>query len=113
MIICTSCVYIAVNISSRMNIAENIIAIIVNLELYSLSHLKLSQLLIDGDVESNPGPVDNKVETPKCKGRPKKTSRGFKGCIKPKKLDFATVVDTNKSTNIVNENFLRVSILES
>ena len=61
LIICTSCVNIVVTIGSRMNIAEYIIVAIGNLELYNLNHLKLSQLLIDGDVESNPGPVDNKA----------------------------------------------------
>ena len=30
-----------------------------NPEMYHLSHLKFAQLLIDGDIESNPGPVDN------------------------------------------------------
>ena len=125
-IICTSCISIAVNISSKMNIAAYIITTIVaTLELYSLSHLKLSQLLmvvlmilmvvtIDCDVESNLGPVDNKAETPKCKGRPKKGSRGFKGCIKPKKLDFATVVDTNKPISVVNMNFFeKISVIQS
>ena len=44
-----------------------------DLELYLLNHLRLFQLLIDGDVESNPGPIDNNRETPKGKaGRPKK-----------------------------------------
>ena len=43
-------------------------------ESYSVSFLKLSQLLLAGDVESNPGPV-NYTETPKGKGRPKKSNR--------------------------------------
>ena len=43
------------------------------LERYSLNHLKPVQLLIDGVVESNPGPV-NCTKTPKGKNRPKKTS---------------------------------------
>ena len=72
-----------------------------NLELYLLNHLKLAQLLIDGDVESNPGPVTNNVETPKSKGgRPKK---GIKGCCKPKKLDFTSIVDNNKLPKQSNE----------
>ena len=84
-IILGSCVNIIIELSSRTNYAEHIYAGVANLELYSLSHLKLSQLLIDGDVESNPGPVDNNCETPKGRGRPKKTAKGFKG-FKPKNL---------------------------
>ena len=46
------------------------------LEFYDSSFLKRFKLLIDGDIESNPGPVTNdNIGTPK--GRPKKT--GFKG----------------------------------
>jgi hypothetical protein len=43
-----------------------------DLESYNVSFLKLSQLLLAGDVESNPGPV-NYTETPKRTGRPKKS----------------------------------------
>ena len=68
-----------------------------NLELYLLNHLKLAQLLIDGDVESNPGPVTNNIETPKRVGRPKKGSKGFN--LKPKKLDFTSGVDNNRPTS--------------
>ena len=83
-IILGSCVNIIIELSSRANYAEHIYSSVANLELYSLSHLKLSQLLVDGDVESNPGPVNNNSLTPKGRGRPKKT-KGFKG-IKPNKL---------------------------
>ena len=68
-----------------------------NLELYLLNHLKLAQLLIDGDVESNPGPVTNNIETPKRVGRPMKGSKGFN--FKPKKLDFTSGVDNNRPTS--------------
>ena len=47
----------------------------------------VSQLLVDRDVESNPGPTDNVDKTPKGKGRPKgtpKKNKGFKGT--PNKL---------------------------
>ena len=46
--------------------------------LYDLSFLKLSQLMLDGDVECNPGPVMNTNETPKRMGRPPKRSK-FRG----------------------------------
>ena len=59
-----------------------------NLELYNLSFLKLNQLIVDGDVETNPGPVTNRVNNTPIKGRPKKT--GFRGT--PKKLKFEKVV---------------------
>ena len=56
------------------------------LQMYHMNHLKLAQLLIDGDVESNPGPVTKNSG----KGRPKK-SKNFN--FKPKKLNFSPVVD--------------------
>ena len=40
---------------------------------YNLNFLKLKQLLIDGDIESNPGPTQN--------GRPKK-NKVFRGTVK-------------------------------
>ena len=61
-------------------------------ESYDASFLKVLKLLVDGDIESNPGPTLN--DTPK-KGRPKKM--GFKGT--PKKLDtisFARTPIANK-----------------
>lgn len=65
---------------------------------YDVSFLKILQLVIDGDVESNPGPDTNNVETPRGKGRPKKVKKVF-----PKrKLDF-TNVDTNIVDDIINE----------
>ena len=47
---------------------------------YNLNFLKLKQLLIDGDIESNPGPTQNDCKSPVgcpkkikvCKGRSKK-----------------------------------------
>ena len=64
------------------------------LEMYLLNHLKLAQLLIDGDIESHPGPVTNDVVTPKRKGRPPK--KGFRG----RKLDFdADMGTTTSATN--------------
>ena len=51
--------------------------------IYDVSFLKLKQLIACGDVEINPGPVNMNCDTPKSKGgRPKKGSKGFKGCIK-------------------------------
>ena len=74
-----------------------------NLELYNLSFLKLTQLIVDGDVESNPGPVNNVDNTP-TKGRPMK--KGFRGT--PKKQKFEKVenvdVDFNICYNIPNSN---------
>ena len=42
------------------------------LEFYDSTFLKRMQLLIDGDVESNPGPTQNIVDQSPMKGRPKK-----------------------------------------
>ena len=76
-----------------MNSATHLDSSKLDLELYSLNHLKLTQLLIDGDVEANPGPV-NHTETPKGKrGRPKK-NKTFKG--KPRVLNFDSVVTDNR-----------------
>ena len=60
---------------------------------YDTSFLNRNQVVIDGDVESNPGPVDH-IETPKGKGRKKKSRRFNFG--KPKTLNFSTVVDDNR-----------------
>ena len=51
-------------------------------DFYDVSFLKLLKLLVDGDVESNPGPVNNYGDNTPKKGRPKKG--GFKGT--PKKM---------------------------
>ena len=67
-IICTSIVKIGNDVSLRFSNNYHVNATTSNLELYSLCHLKLSQLLLDGDVESNPGPVNNNIETPKGRG---------------------------------------------
>ena len=77
------------------------------LERYCLNHLKLGQLLIDGDVESNPGPVNNNVETSKGKGRPKKVKQ-VKGFAK-RKLTFDNS-ENNKPINLINENNNEISL---
>ena len=80
------------------------------LELYSVHHIKLILLLVDGDIESNPGPVDNNRETPKGRGRPKKVKKVF-----PKrKLDFTnadTIMPVNfaDQVNVTN----KISVLKS
>ena len=99
-IICSSCMYIGIDIMSRIN---NAYSGLHYLESYSVSFLKLSQLLLAGDVESNPGPV-NYTETPKGKGRPKKSSRAS-NFGKPKVLDFTSVVSDNrflKQANLIH-----------
>merc|ERR1712116_126302 len=63
-------------------------------ESYSVSFLKLSQLLLAGDVESNPGPV-NYTETPKGKGRPKKKFNKASNFGKPRVLNFDSIVTDN------------------
>ena len=74
-----------------------------------VSFLKVLQLLVDGDIESNPGPTDNVENTPaKGKGRPKgtpKKGKGFRGT--PRKIMNAlSNVDTdmNAPVNISNVN---------
>ena len=62
-----------------------------NLELYNLSFLKLTQLIVDGDVESNPGPVTNHVDNTPTKGRPKR--KGFRGTPKKQKFEKVQNVD--------------------
>ena len=95
-IICSSSVYIGIDILSRMN---NSYCGLHDLESYSVSFLKLSQLLLAGDVESNPGPVNNNDETPKRRGRPqKKGAKKLPNFMKPKKLDFTSVVIDNQVT---------------
>ena len=69
---------------------------------YDTSFLNHKKLVIDGDVESNPGPVNNNIETPKRKGRPPKKTSGFKG----RKLDFVQTraVDMPGTNNSVDRN---------
>ena len=102
-IIFSSCIYIAFDILSRINDAY---IGLHDLESYSVSFLKLSQLLLAGDVESNPGPGTNNSETPKGRGRPKKgtkTCTNLKNFNTKRKLDF-TNVDANISVyNISNK----------
>ena len=56
--------------------------IMEQIECYDVSFIELLLLLLDGDIESNPGPVQNNVKTP-GKGRPKKV-KGMRGA--PKKF---------------------------
>ena len=61
------------------------------LEFYDSSFLKRVQLLIDGDVESNPGPTQN-IDCKSPGGRSKKI-KGFRGT--PKKCNFSSDIDFN------------------
>ena len=114
--ICTSCMYIGIHTLCRM---INAFCGLHDLESYSVSFLKRSQLLIAGDVESNPGPVDNNMVTPKSKGGRPKKSKGF-NFMKPKKLDFDVEtgnLDFNSnvtSVSSVNHNLInKISIIQS
>ena len=60
---------------------------------YNLNFLKLKQLLVDGDVESNPGPTQNDCKSPVW--RPKKI-KGFK--VTAKKCDL-----TESKVNVAND----------
>ena len=93
----TSCVYIGIDVISRMKNAKCNSTVLHDSGSYNTSFLKLSQLLLAGDVESNPGPVTNNTETPKGRGRPKKAKIGF-----AKKLDF-TNADTIVPVNFANQ----------
>ena len=46
--------------------------------MYDISFLKIIELIACGDVEVNPGPATNNVETPKGRGRPKGSKKGSK-----------------------------------
>ena len=59
----------------------------------NLNFLKLKQLLIDGDIESNPGPTQNDCKSPV--GHPKKIKE-FKGTAK--KCDL-----TENKVNVAND----------
>ena len=59
-VILSSCICNGNDILSRLNITCSL----HDLESYSVSFLKLSQLLLAGDIESNPGPV-NRTDTPR------------------------------------------------
>ena len=120
-IICTMSINIIIELSTRANIVEHIHVAIDNLEFYSLSHLKLAQLLIDGDVESNPGPVTSNCETPKGRGRPKKASKF--GNLTKRKLNLDNVdannlygnqikLDTNNLYGNLNF-FKKISVVKS
>ena len=61
---------------------------------FDVTFLKALQLLVDGDIESNPGPTDNIDITPKGKGRPKgssKKNKGFRGTT-PNKLNNSLTI---------------------
>ena len=86
--IVSCCICIGIDVISRIshcgiptNIESNT-TVLHDLELYNVSFLKVSQLLVDGGIESNPGPVTNNVSTPK--GR--RTKRNFINNLTPKKL---------------------------
>ena len=66
---------------------------------YDVSFLTQKQVTIDGDVESNPGPVTNNVNTP-SKGRRKK--RNFTDNLTPKKLKIEELHKyvTDRNSNI-------------
>ena len=80
-----------------------------DLESYNVSFLKRTLLLLAGDVESNPGPVDSYNKTPKSKGRPKKVKKEFKR--KPKTLDFSSIVDNNRF--LKQSNLIKLSDIKS
>merc|ERR1712227_765790 len=80
--------------------------------MYDTSFLKRKQVIINGDIESNPGPVDNNVETPKSRGRPKKAPK-IK-YFKPKKLDFSLVVESTElleSTKLLHVDNVKSTML--
>ena len=58
----------------------------------NLNFLKLGQLLVDGDIESNPGPTQNDSKSPR--GRPKKV-KVFKGTAKRKAFHILNRMDRN------------------
>ena len=101
------------------NIVNHVNNALDYLQMYSLHHLKLIQLLIDGDVESNPGPVTNNCVTPKGRGRPKKVAKGFG----KRKLNFDNLDANNLYGNQINldtnniygnPNFLKkISVVQS
>ena len=84
-----------------------------DLEIYDVSFLNVSQLLVDGDVESNPGPTDNVDKTPKGKGRRKgtpKKNKGLKGTPnKLRKVDGQNIgsVDSINTRNISDPSGLK------
>ena len=81
-----------------------------DLESYNLSCLKTNQLLMDGDIESNPGPTFNVDKTP-VKGRPKKI-KGFRGTPK-NSLDKEVARNDILNFRNVNEELLNASDLKT
>ena len=59
-----------INLVKFKHIDSSCLFIELNYRGFNLNFLKLKQLLIDGDVESNPGPTQNNCKSPV--GRPKK-----------------------------------------
>ena len=69
---------------------------------YDTSFLKRMQVVINGDVESNPGPGDTEKNPIKARGRPKgtpKKGKGFKGT--PKRLKVNEVDNEISEVKIV------------
>ena len=69
------------------------------LEFYDSTFLKRMQLLIDGDVESNPGPTQNQDGKSPMSGRPKKI-KSFKGTPNKQKKCVVEDIDFNISYNV-------------
>ena len=95
----------------RLSTEKDLEFCIVMIEtIFDVSFLKILQLLVDGDIESNPGPTDNIEKTPRGKGRPKK-SKGFRGTTPNKVNNSLTLFNDVSSApiglvNIANDCFL-------
>ena len=98
-----SCIYVGIDVISRMNNVVNNIefhpTVSHDLQCYNVSFLKLSQLLVHGDVESNPGPVGNR-STQKGSQKKKKTFN-----FNRKKEDKVTIdpISHNVDPIVLNE----------
>ena len=70
---------------------------------FNVSFLKVLQLLVDGDIESNPGTTDNIENTPtRGKGRPTgtpKKAKGFRGTPKKIITNSSTIYDNIENIN--------------
>jgi len=67
---------------------------------YDASYIKLLLLLLDGDIESNPGPAQSNSTT-RGKGRPKK-SKGFRVGKCKKNVSDVQSIDLNVNSNMIN-----------
>ena len=103
-----------IHVSANVNKNSGLETDASDLEQHDVSFLKRAKLLIDGDVESDPGPTDNIENTPtRGKGRPKgtpKKTKGFRGT--PKKIltnssirDVANINGPIGLVNIANDCF--------